>query len=71
MIDTTHRFATAWELAQFQVEKAQERQKFFHDKLAKQPDIRVGDRVFVYHPAKRWGKVYMLAPTVSSQYILM
>ena len=41
-----------------QVEKAQERQKLFHDKFAKQPDIKVGDRVFVYHAAEGRGKAY-------------
>lgn len=53
-----HYFAVARELAQSQVEKAQECQKFFHNKFAKQSDIKVGDRVFVYHPAERWGKAY-------------
>ena len=56
--EMSHRFAVAWELARSQVEKAQERQKLYPDKFAKQPDIKVGDRVFVYHPAERWGKAY-------------
>ena len=83
MIDTrdykeemSHCFATAWELVQSQVEKAQGCQKFFHDKAAKQPDIKVDDRVFVFHPAKKRVRLTnflgpLLVPIVFSHYTRM
>ena len=78
MIDTrdykeemSHCIATAWELAQSQVEKAQGHQKFFHDKAAKQPNIKVGDRVFVFHPAKRKGKAYKFSRPFVGPYRLL
>ena len=36
------------------------RQKDYHDKNANQPEIHVGDRVFVYNPARKRGKAYKL-----------
>ena len=69
--EMSHRFAVAWELARSQVEKAQERQKLFHDKFAKQPDIKVGARVFVYHPAERRDKAYKFSrPFVGPYHVL-
>ena len=61
--EMSHRFAVAWELARTQVKKAQERQKFYHDKLAKQPD-----RVFVYHPAVKRGKAYKFSRSFVGPY---
>ena len=69
--EISHRFATAWELVQSQVEKAQGCQKFFHDKAAKQPDIKVGFRVFVFHPAKRKGKAYKFSRPFVGPYCLL
>ena len=59
--DMTHRFSTAWQLAQVEISKAQGQQKKFHDEGAKQPILQVEDRVFVYNPSKKQGKAYKLA----------
>jgi len=52
----SQRFSVAWKLAQEGINKAQERQKRFHDKLAKQPVLQIGDGVLVYNPSKKRGK---------------
>ena len=49
--------SAAWKLALEQVQKAQRRQKAQHDRHARDPGFRVGDRVFVLMPAKRRGKL--------------
>ena len=69
--EMSHRFAVAWRLARAQVEKAQQCQKFYHDKLAKQPDIKVGDRVFVYHPAEKRGKAYKFSRPFVGPYCVL
>ena len=48
----------AWELARAQVQKAHHRQKHQHDRLARDPAFRVGDRVFVYMPGLKSGKAH-------------
>ena len=40
---------------------AQRRQKQQHDRLAKDPGFKVGERVFVYMPAAEQGEAYRLA----------
>lgn len=62
-------FAVVWKLIQSQIEKAQECQKFFYDKFTKQPDINVGDRVFVYHPAGIHEKAYKRSRPFSGPYV--
>ena len=69
--EMTHRFSTAWQLAQAEISKAQGRQKKFHDKGAKQPILQVGDRVFVYNPAKKQGKAYKLARPFMGPYRIL
>ena len=54
-------FSMAWRLAHLGIDKALERQKCSHDKLAKQPIIQVEDRVFVFSPSKKRGEAYKLA----------
>ena len=66
--DMTERLSTAWQLAQMQIERAQLRQKEFHDKRANQPVIQIGDRVFVYNPSKKRGKAYKLARPFEGPY---
>lgn len=46
--EMTQRFSEAWRLAQTEIEKAQGHQKKVHDQKARQPDLRVGTRFFVY-----------------------
>ena len=69
--EMTHRFSTAWQLAQVEISKAQGRQKKFHDKGAKQPILQVGDRVFVYNPSKKQGKAYKLARPFMGPYQIL
>ena len=49
--ELTTGFSEAWKLAQENVRKAQQKQKRHHDRRAKEPKLRKGDRVFVYMPA--------------------
>ena len=67
----THRFSTAWQLAQAEISKAQGRQKRFHDKEAKQPILQDGDRVFVYSPSRKQGKAYKLARPFMGPYRIL
>ena len=69
--EMTHRFSTAWQLAQAEISKAQGRQKKFHDKGAKQPILKVGDRVFVCNPSKKQGKAYKLARPFMGPYRIL
>ena len=67
----SQRFSMAWRLAHLGIDKAQERQKCSHDKLAKQPIIQIGDRVFVFSPAKKRGKAYKLARPFVGPYCVL
>ena len=69
--EMTHRFSTAWQLAQAEISKAQGWQKKLHDKGAKQPILQVGDRVFVYNPSKKQGKAYKLARSFMGPYRIL
>ena len=51
-----------------QVQKAQQRQKHQHDRRAQDPGFRVGDRVFVYMPAKKSGKAHKFAKPFQGPY---
>ena len=48
----------AWSMAQKQVQKAQKKQ---YDKNTKEPDLKVGERVFVYMPKEKATKAYKFA----------
>lgn len=48
----------AWGLAQAEVKKAQNRQKKYYDRRAKEPKFQVGDRVFIYMPSAKKGKAH-------------
>ena len=52
--------SSAWKLAQENLQKAQKKQKYQHDKRARNTKFTVGDRVFVYMPAIRNGPAYKL-----------
>ena len=60
--------AEAWQLAQTNVRKAQQKQKKQHDRRAKGPEFRLGDRVFVYMPAAKRGKAYKFAKPFTGPY---
>ena len=47
--------STAWEAAHRNVERAQQKQKKYFDRRAKDPGFRVGDRVFLYVPSEKSG----------------
>ena len=53
--------AEAWELARANVQKAQKRQKRYHDRRATDSLFRVGERVFIYMPAEKQWKAYKFA----------
>lgn len=53
----------AWKLAKENIEQAQKYQKSQHDKHAKDPNFKLGDRVFVHMPAEKRGKAYKFART--------
>ena len=59
--EITTRCADAWQLAQDQIKKAQASQKSYYDASATEPNIRKGDRVYVYTPAKKSGTAYKFA----------
>ena len=59
--EVTIRFADAWKLAQEQIKKSQATQKLNYDASANEPNIREGDRVYVYTPAKKSGAAYKFA----------
>ena len=60
--------SNAWETAQKSVQKAQKKQKRQHDKAAKDVDIQVGERVFVYMPALKSGPAHKLARPFQGPY---
>jgi len=53
--ELTQHMDGAWNCAREQIKKAQKRQKQQHGKYAKDPDFRVGERIFVYMPASGQG----------------
>ena len=53
--------AEAWSMAQKQVQKAQKSLKKQYDKNTKEPDLKVGERVFVYMPKEKATKAYKFA----------
>ena len=66
--ELTTGFSEAWKLAQENVRKAQQKQKRHHDRCAKEPKLRKGDRVFVYMPAAKRGKAHKFARPFSGPY---
>lgn len=66
--ELTTGFSEAWKLAQENVRKAQQKQKRHHDRRAKEPKLRKGDRVFVYMPAAKRGKAHKFARPFSGPY---
>ena len=53
--------STVWEAACRNVERAQQKQKKFFDRCARDPEFRVGDRVFLYVPPEKSGQAYKFA----------
>ena len=62
--------AEAWELAQSQVEKAQQRQKKQHSQLSTDAEFHVGDRVYMYMPAEKRGKTYKFTKPLRVPYLV-
>ena len=58
----------AWKLAQAQTKKAQRKQKANYDRTAKEPPLRVGDRVFLYVPSAKRGKAHKFARPFKGPY---
>ena len=69
--ELTTGFSEAWKLAQENVRKAQQKQKRHHDRRAKEPKLRKGDRVFVYMPAAKCGKAHKFARPFSGPYCVI
>ena len=63
--------STAWKTARYRIKEAQEKQKFQHDKKAKDPRVFEGDRVLVYSPTERSGKAYKFACPFKGPYRIM
>ena len=59
--DLVRCMSEAWGLAQESVRKAQKSQKKFHDRHAKDPHFKIGDRVFIFMPAEKSGQAYEFA----------
>ena len=51
----------AWDLARSNVKKAQKRQKKNYDRISKDVQLKVGDRVFLFIPAMKQGKAHKFA----------
>lgn len=60
--------STAWEAARRNVERAQQKQKKFFDRRARDPGFRVGDRVFLYVPSEKSGQAYKFAKPYRGPY---
>ena len=63
--------SSAWSLAQTQVRKAQQRQKHFHDRHARDPKFVLGERVFVYMPSAKQGKAHKFARPFRGPYRIL
>ena len=66
--DLVRRTSEAWGLAQESVQKAQKSQKKFHDRHAKDPHFKVGDRVFVFMPVEKSAQAYKFAKPFQGPY---
>ena len=51
----------AWDIAKSSIGRAQAKQKGYYDRNTKPPRYRKGQRVFVYMPSAKQGKVYKFA----------
>jgi hypothetical protein len=58
----------AWTLAKDRIEHAQKAQKTQYDRYAKDPKLRVGDRVMMYKPGEVMGKAWKLARPYHGRY---
>ena len=58
--EISQRLAVAWDCARNHIKMAQKRQKQQHDRHAKDPGFKAGERVFVYMPAAGQGETYKL-----------
>ena len=59
--EMSQHFVEAWKLAQCQVEKSQKSQNEYYDRGTVNDKVHIGDRVFVYTPSEKKGKVYKFA----------
>ena len=59
--ELTDGLTTAWNVAQDQIRKSQQRQKKYYDRSAGRTKISVGDRVFLYVPSAKTGKAHKFA----------
>ena len=66
--EITLRMSSAWKTARTRIKEAQKKQKYQHDKKAKDPRMFEGDRVFMYSPAERCGKAYKFARPFKGPY---
>ena len=64
------RMSNAWESAKAAIKRAQKQQKTQYDKRAKDPNVSVGDTVFVYFPAKKSGRAYKFARPFQGPYLV-
>ena len=61
---------SAWALAQNQIKKAQEHQKRNYDRNTQTPDHQVGDKVWLYMPARKQGPLRKFALPYEGPYLI-
>ena len=66
--ELTDGLTTAWNLAQDQIRKSQQRQKKYYDQSAGRTKISVGDRVFLYVPSAKTEKAHKFAQPFHGPY---
>lgn len=62
------RMSRAWTLARERIEHAQQTQKSQYDRHAKNPELRIGERVMVYKPGEVQGPAWKLAQPYHGPY---
>ena len=60
-LDLHQKMTDAWDLARQSIGRAQRRQKDMHDKNARTPTFREGERVFLFKPAEKTGEARKFA----------
>ena len=69
--DLVANLSDAWGLAQDNVQRAQKRQKYQHDRRATSHKYQIGERVFVYQPSAAQGKARKFARPFHGPYRIL
>ena len=68
--DMTERFQAAWKIAGQNIQKAQAKQKRYYDVRARPHKYQVGDKVLLYMPALKTGKMRKMALPNRGPYVI-